>query len=106
MTAMVGTHPSEGPIAENAEESLTISETRSFRLLRWAVALPVAAAATAVSAFVLPSEITFAVLAGELALLGIGGVIAEIALYRTERRLTQERNQVRTQWLNQRAELI
>src|SRR5439155_1642696 len=106
MTAMVGTHPSEGPIAENAEESLTISETRSFRLLRWAVALPVAAVASVVSAFVLPEEITFAVLAGELALLGVAGIIVEIALYRTERRLTHERKQVRTQWLNQRTELL
>ena len=106
MTMIAGAGGSEEPIVENVEESLSISETRSFRLLRWAVALPVATAATAVSAFVLPSEITFAVLAGELALLGIGGVIAEIALYRTERRLTQERNQVRTQWLNQRAELL
>jgi len=106
MTAMVGTHPSEGPIAENAEESLSISETRSFRLLRWAVALPVAAVASVVSAFVLPEEITFAVLAGELALLGVAGIIVEIALYRTERRLTHERKQVRTQWLNQRTELL
>src|SRR5438132_838180 len=106
MSMIDGAGGSEEPIVENVEESLSISETRSFRLLRWAVALPVAAAATAVSAFVLPSEITFAVLAGELALLGIGGVIAEIALYRTERRLTHERKQVRTQWLNQRTELL
>ncbi len=103
---MVGGQPSEEPAAENAEESLSISETRSFRLLRWAVALPVAAAASAVSAFMLPSEIIFAVLTGEVALLGIAGIIVEIALYRTERRLTHERKQVRTQWLNQRAELL
>src|SRR6266540_4743409 len=106
MTAMVRRHPLEEPEAANAEESLSISETRSFRLLRWAVALPVAAAASAVSAFMLPSEIIFSVLTGEVALLGIAGIILEIALYQTERRLAHERKQVRTQWLNQRAELL
>src|SRR5690349_16938201 len=103
---MLSAQLSEEPTAASAEDSLSISETRSFRLLRWVVALPVAAAASAVSALVLPEEITFAVLAGELALLGVAGIIVEIALYRTERRLTHERKQVRMQWLNQRAELL
>jgi diguanylate cyclase len=91
---------------ENAEESLSISETRSFRLLRWVVALPVAAAASAVSAFILPSQITFAVLVSEVVLLGVAGVIVELALFRTERRLSHERKLVRTKWLDQRAELL
>src|SRR3989442_8803611 len=92
---VVGRQPSEEPAGENAEESLSISETRSFRLLRWAVALPVAAAASAGSAVMLPSELIFPVLTGEAALFGIAGIIVGIALYRTRRRLPHERKQVR-----------
>ncbi len=93
-------------VIESAEESFARPETRPFRLLRWIVALPVTATAAAASTLFLPSAATMVVLVAVVALLGLAGIIVELALYRTERRLAQEREQVRTQWLRQRAELL
>ena len=91
---------------ESGEELLSKAEARSFKLLRRAVALPVVAAAFVVSAILLPRDLAFVVLTAEVALLGIAGIVAEFTLYRTERRLGQERKRVHSQWQQQRAELL
>jgi diguanylate cyclase (GGDEF)-like protein len=76
-----------------------------FRVLRWMVALAVTVSIV-VSTLVLPSALSHVVLAGTVAVLGLGGMIVEGTLYRAERGLAQEREQMRAQWQEQRAELL
>jgi len=78
---------------------------RLFRLLRWIVALSVMISIV-VSTLVLPSALSHVVLVGTVAVLGLGGMIVEGTLYRAERGLAQEREQMRAQWHEQRAELL
>jgi diguanylate cyclase (GGDEF)-like protein/putative nucleotidyltransferase with HDIG domain len=91
---------------QSFDEPLPRPETHTFRLLRWTVVLPILGAIAAVCAFVLPSQITLFVLTGEVAILGLAGVIVEFALYRTERKLAKEREHARSQWQRQREELL
>jgi diguanylate cyclase (GGDEF)-like protein len=76
-----------------------------FRVLRWMVALAVTVSIV-VSTLVLPSALSHVVLVGTVAVLGLGGMIVEGTLYRAERGLAQEREQMRAQWQEQRAELL
>ena len=76
-----------------------------FRVLRWMVALAVTVSIV-VSTLVLPSALSHVVLVGTVAVLGLGGMIVEGTLYRAERGLAQEREQMRAQWQEQRAELM
>ncbi len=103
MTEINPGEPLAGPaLREGADESFPKRRTRSFRLHRWIVALPIVGAAAAVSTLFLPAAVTPAVLLGEVALVGLTGIIVELTLYRAER----EGEQVRTQWQHQRAELL
>ncbi|HEV8574847.1 MAG TPA: HD domain-containing phosphohydrolase [Dehalococcoidia bacterium] len=87
------------------DDTFSKPETRSFRLLRWLVALPVMAAA-AIAVFALPSSMSTTVLGFQVAFLGVAGIVLELTLYRTERRLAHDRETLRSQWQKQRAELV
>src|SRR6266540_1120935 len=86
---------------DGADDLFSRSAIHTFRLLRWAVALPILGAIAAVCAFVLPASVTLYVLTAEVALLGLAGLTIEFTLYRTERRLVQEREQARDRYQQQ-----
>ena len=86
---------------DGADDLFSRSAIHTFRLLRWAVALPILGAIAAVCAFVLPPSVTLFVLTGEVALLGLAGLIIEFTLYRTEHRLVQEREHARDRYQQQ-----
>jgi diguanylate cyclase (GGDEF)-like protein len=91
--------------ANNGEEPLPKHATLAFRLLRWTIAVLIISSITA-SAFVLPASASLQISMVETAVLGVAGLTMEFLLYRTERRLTQERERARKQWHRQRQELL
>jgi diguanylate cyclase (GGDEF)-like protein/putative nucleotidyltransferase with HDIG domain len=101
-----GAHPSPDQLARGAADPLPRHEKFAFRLLRWTVALLIIGAIGGVCAFALPAPITFTILTAEVAVFGLAGVIVLLTLYRTERKLTREREQARSQWQLQREELL
>jgi diguanylate cyclase len=87
---------------DGADDVFSRSALRTFRLLRWAVALPVLGAIPAGGAFLLPASATLFVLSAYVAFLGLAGLVVEFTLYRTERRLSEETQEARERYQEQR----
>jgi diguanylate cyclase (GGDEF)-like protein len=94
-------HPSTAFGLDSLDSSFSRPEKHMFRFLRWAVALPIVGAIAAVCAFALPPSITLIVLTAEVSVLGIAGLFVEFTLYRTERKLADEREHARSQYEHQ-----
>ena len=63
---------------DGTDDVFSRSALRTFRLLRWAFALPVLGAIAAVCAFVLPASATLFVLTANVAFLGLVGFLVRV----------------------------
>ncbi len=93
-------------MARQGNPTLDSPSAGAFKFLRWTVAGVVVAASSAAAAIFLPFNVTLIVLTVEVFGLLVAGMLVEFMLYKTERELLDERDEMKTLWQQEHTDLM